>query len=162
MSIAVHSVGYVMVWAIALPVSVAPPFLAGLIFGRSFARGASIGLMSEAAFLGFLASIGLLYARSGEHSALVTSVIATLVCGAMAGTLGYCCKRLVIRFRPTPSLALDSLFVIALVAFQGGSMAAWLYAMWRDVQQDHLAAFAADLIPPLGTVRGLLMWLGYI
>jgi hypothetical protein len=78
----------------------------------------------------------------------------------MAGALGYCCKRLAIRLWSIPSEV--SLILIALPAFQGGCMAAWLYAMWRDMHQDQLAAFAADLILPLGAVRGLLMWLGYV
>lgn len=160
--IAHYLVGGVMVWAIALPVSVAPPLFAGLIFGRSIARGAAIGLMSEAAFLGFLVSIGLLYARAGEHTALVTSVVVTLACGAMAGALGYCCKRLAIQLRSASNLAWNFLFVIALAAFQGGYMAAWLYAMWRDVEQDQRAAFIADLIVPWGAVRGLMMCLGYV
>ena len=87
-------------------------------------------------------------------------VIMVLACSAMAGALGYCCKRLAIRLWSIPWQV--SLIMIALPAFQGGCMAAWLYAMWRDVQQDQLAAFAVDLILPLGAVRGLLMWFGYV
>jgi len=113
-------------------------------------------------FLGALASIGFLYARSGEHSVPVTSVIVALTCSAMAGALGYCSKRLAIRLRSIPTRAWDALILIALALFQVGCMASWLYAMWRDVQQDQLGAFAADLIPPLGAVRGLLLWLGYV
>ena len=78
-----------------------------------------------------------------------------LACSAISGALGYCCKRLAIRLW-------SILILIALPAFQGGCMAAWLYAMWHDVQQDQLAALAADLILPLGAARGLLMWLGCV
>ena len=118
--------------------------------------------MSQATFLGLLASISLLDARSGEHSARVTSVTVALTRGAMAGALGYCSERLAVRLRSIPTRAWDALILIALALFQVGCMASWLYAMWRDVQQDQLGAFAADLIPPLDAVRGLLLWLGYV
>jgi hypothetical protein len=152
----------VMFWPTALSVTVAFPLFAGLFFGRSIPRGAALGFISEAAFLGLLALIGFLYVRSGEHSAPVTAVIVALTCGAMAGALGYCCKRLAIRLQSIPNRAWDSLILMALATFQVACMAAWLYAMWRDVHQDRLATFVADLIPPLGAVRGLLIWLGYV
>ena len=65
-------------------------------------------------FLGALASIGFLYARSGEHSVPVTSVIVALTCSAMAGALGYCSKRLAIRLRSITTRAWDALILIAL------------------------------------------------
>src|SRR5215470_13932470 len=106
-----------MVCPTALSMTLAFPLFAGLLFGRSVPRGVAIGFMSEAAFLGFLASIGFLYARSGGHSAPVTSVIVVLTCGATAGALGYYCKRLAIRIRSIPTRAWYALILIALVLF---------------------------------------------
>lgn len=41
-----------------------------------------------------------------------------------------------------------------------GSLLAWIYSILKDAQADRIGWLVADvLIPPLGVIRGLILWL---
>lgn len=54
----------------------------------------------------------------------------------------------------------ELLAFLACIAFSVGSSAAWLYAVVVDAQASRIGWVIADiLIPPLGAIRGLILWL---
>jgi hypothetical protein len=70
--------------------------------------------------------------------------------------------------RPNPKKAIGdavaaSIAAVSYVIFYGGLTATWLYGIWSDLKRGYGVWFVGDIaMPPIGVLRGILTWLGYL